>query len=218
MDYSGKKKKKYIKVSKTKRETFSKTVWKPGTMLYPVPAVLVTSKSKDAINVITVSWAGTVCTNPPMLSISLRPERYSYELIKKSGEFIVNLPGENLATAVDFCGVKSGRDLNKFESCGLHTQQASVVKAPLIQECPVGIEVRVDSIKELGSHHMFIGEVVAVNVETSLIDKSDRLRLDKAKLLCYNHGHYCSVSESLGKFGFSVQKKRIRRNSGIKSF
>lgn len=183
-------------------------------MLYPVPAVLVTSKHENRINVLTVSWAGTVCTDPPMLSISLRPERYSYELIRKSGEFIVNLPGENLAYAVDFCGVKSGRELNKFEKCNLHTEQASKVKAPVIKECPVGIEVRVDSVKELGSHHMFIGRVLAVNVDRSLIDRNKRLRLDKAGLLCYNHGHYCSVSKSLGRFGFSVKRKtRSRKTS-----
>jgi flavin reductase (DIM6/NTAB) family NADH-FMN oxidoreductase RutF len=185
----------------------AKTVWKPGTMLYPVPAVLVTSKYEKAVNVFTVSWAGTVCTDPPMLSISIRPERYSYELIKKSCEFVVNLPGENLAFAVDFCGVKSGRELDKFDKANLHTERASIVKAPLIKECPVAIEVRVESVNPLGSHHMFIGRVLAVNVEKSLIDKSERLRLDKAKLLCYNHGYYCSVSKSLGKFGFSVRKK-----------
>ncbi len=186
----------------------SKIVWKPGTMLYPVPAVLVTSKHEKTVNVLTVSWAGTVCTDPPMVSISLRPERYSYGLIKKSGEFIVNLPGENLAFAVDFCGVKSGRELDKFAALNLHTERASIVKAPVIKECPVAIEVRVESLNPLGSHHMFIGRVLAVNVDKSLIDKSNRLRLDKARLLCYNHGHYCSVSDSLGKFGFSIRKKK----------
>jgi flavin reductase (DIM6/NTAB) family NADH-FMN oxidoreductase RutF len=186
----------------------SKIVWKPGTMLYPVPAVLITSKYENAINVFTVSWAGTICTDPPMLSISIRPERYSYELIKKSGEFVVNLPGEDLSFAVDFCGVKSGREVDKFTFLKLHTERASIVKAPVIKECPVAIEARVESIQELGSHHMFISRVLAVNVDKTLIDKSNRLRLDKAKLLCYNHGHYCSVSGSLGKFGFSVKKRK----------
>jgi flavin reductase (DIM6/NTAB) family NADH-FMN oxidoreductase RutF len=185
-----------------------KIVWKPGTMLYPVPAVLVTSRFDKAVNVFTVSWAGTVCTDPPMISISVRPERYSYGLIKNSGEFVVNLPGESLAFAVDFCGVKSGKEVDKFKTLKLHTEDASVVKAPVIKECPVAIEARVDSEKKLGSHHMFIARVVAVNVEKSLIDKGSRLRLDKAHLLCYSHGHYCSVSDSLGKFGFSVKKKR----------
>jgi flavin reductase (DIM6/NTAB) family NADH-FMN oxidoreductase RutF len=188
----------------------SKIVWKPGTMLYPVPAVLITSAYGKAMNVFTVSWTGTVCTDPPMLSVSIRPERYSYDLIKKSGEFTVNLPGQDLAFAVDFCGVKSGRDIDKFAKLMLHTEAGSVVKAPIIKECPVAIEARVTSVKELGSHHMFLAEVVAVNVEKRLVDKSGTLRLDKAGLLCYNHGYYYTLSKSLGKFGFSIQKKKRR--------
>ncbi len=188
----------------------SKIVWKPGTMLYPVPAVLITSAYGKSVNVFTVSWVGTVCTDPPMLSVSIRPERYSYDLIKKSGEFVVNLPGQDLASAVDFCGVKSGKDIDKFAELKLHTERASIVKAPVIKECPVAIEARVKSVQELGSHHMFLAEVVAVNVEKKLVDKSGRLRLDKAGLLCYNHGYYYSLFKSLGKFGFSVQKKKRR--------
>ncbi|MFH0974767.1 MAG: flavin reductase family protein [Spirochaetota bacterium] len=188
----------------------SKVVWKPGTMLYPVPAVLVTSAYDNITNVLTVSWAGTVCTDPPMLSISLRPERFSYDLVKKSGEFVVNLPGQDIAFAVDFCGVKSGRDVDKFAELGLHTERASAVQAPIIKECPVAIEARVKSVTELGSHHMFLAEVVAVNAERRLIDKNGKLHLEKAGLLCYNHGYYCAVSNSIGKFGFSVQKKQKR--------
>jgi flavin reductase (DIM6/NTAB) family NADH-FMN oxidoreductase RutF len=189
----------------------SKIVWKPGTMLYPVPAVLITSAYEKATNVFTVSWTGTVCTDPPMLSVSIRPERYSYNLIKKSGEFVVNLPCQDLAFAVDFCGVKSGRDLDKFAKLKLHTEAGSVVKAPIIKECPVAIEARVTSVQELGSHHMFLAEVVAVDVEQKLIDKNDKLQLENAGLMCYNHGYYCAVSKSLGKFGFSVQKKKKGR-------
>ncbi len=185
-----------------------KIIWKPGTMLYPVPAVLVTSAYGEAINVFTVSWTGTVCTDPPMLSVSIRPERYSYELIKNSGEFVVNLPGRDLAFAVDYCGVKSGRDVNKFSKLKLHTEAGAVVKAPVIKNCPVAIEAKVEYIKELGSHHMFLAKVVAVDVEQKFIDKKGKLHLENAELLCYNHGYYCKVSSSLGKFGFSVLKKR----------
>jgi flavin reductase (DIM6/NTAB) family NADH-FMN oxidoreductase RutF len=188
----------------------SKIVWKPGTMLYPVPAILVTSAYGKEMNVFTVSWTGTVCTDPPMLSVSIRPERYSFELIKKSGEFVVNLPGQNLASEVDFCGIKSGRYIDKFTKCKFHKEAGSVVKAPIIKECPVAIETRVKKIEELGSHHLFIAEVVAVNVEEKLIDKKGKLHLENAGLLCYNHGYYCAVSKSIGKFGFSVQKKMRR--------
>jgi len=193
----------------------SKIAWDPSTMLNPLPAVLVTSKHGKISNVLTVCWAGTICTKPPMVSISIRPERYSYDLIKKSGEFVINLPGENLVTAVDFCGQKSGRDIDKFATCKLNMEEASIVKAPLIRECPVAIEACVEEIKKLGSHHMFISKVLAVNVEKTLMAKnSNRFRMDKANLLCYNHGHYCSVSESLGRFGFS--NKKIRKDKYVK--
>lgn len=188
----------------------SKIVWKPGTMLYPVPAVLVSSRYKKNDNILTVGWAGTVCTDPPMLSISLRPERYSYTLISKSGEFVVNVPGHDLAYAVDFCGVRSGRDVDKFSLLKLHRQDAAVVNVPLIAECPLCIEARVRSVTELGSHHMFLAEVAAVNVEGSLLDAKGKLRLDRARLLCYSHGFYYSVSKPLGRFGFSVMKKKKR--------
>lgn len=190
----------------------SKETWKPGTMLYPVPAVLVTSSHGKIVNVFTVSWVGTVCTDPPMVSVSIRPERFSYDLIKKSGEFVINLPGQDLAFAVDYCGVKSGKDIDKFAELGLHPEQAAIIKAPIIKECPVAIEVKVESIKELGSHHMFLGRVVAVNVEKSLIDNKGKLRLDKANLLCYSHGEYFSLSKSIGRFGYSVRKRKGGKN------
>jgi flavin reductase (DIM6/NTAB) family NADH-FMN oxidoreductase RutF len=188
-----------------------KIVWKPGTMLYPVPAVLVTSKCGNAENVLTISWVGTVCTDPPLISISVRPERHSYRLIRESNEFVVNLPGEALAHAVDYCGVKSGRDVDKFEMMRLTRGKAAAVSAPLIDECPVSLECRVKKILELGSHHMFIAEVAAVDVEENLLDKTGKLRLDRANLLCYNHGGYAKVSSPLGKFGFSVERKRKRK-------
>jgi flavin reductase (DIM6/NTAB) family NADH-FMN oxidoreductase RutF len=185
-----------------------KVTWKPGTMLYPVPAVMITSKYGDIENVFTVSWVGTICTNPPMLSVSIRPERYSYELIKNSREFAVNIPDKHLAGAADYCGVKSGRDVNKFAELGLIKEKASKIMAPLIRQCPVSIECVVKDILELGSHHMFIAEVVAVNVEESLIGNTGKLNLTKAGLICYNHGQYCIAEKPLGKFGFSIQKKK----------
>lgn len=188
-----------------------KTTWKPGTMLYPVPAVMVTCKYKDIENIITISWAGTICTSPPMVSISIRPSRYSYELIKNSGEFVINIPGKELALAADYCGVRSGREVDKFEKMSLTKEKAKIVDVPLIKEAPLSIECKVKDILELGSHHMFIGEVVAVNVEDKYIDDNNSLDLNKAELICYNHGKYCVASKPLGKFGFSVEKKKAKR-------
>ncbi|HNU91569.1 MAG TPA: flavin reductase family protein [Spirochaetota bacterium] len=191
----------------------SKVVWKPGTMLYPVPAVLVTSHNGGTDNVLTVSWAGTVCTEPAMLSISLRPERHSYGLIRGSGEFAVNLPTADMARAVDLCGVRSGADCDKFKAAKLTRRTAGHVSAPLIAECPVCIECRVRDIIPLGSHHLFISEVLAVHAEESLMDSKGKFHLERAGLLCYNHGHYCAVTKPLGDFGFSVRKKRPRKKS-----
>lgn len=189
----------------------SKITWKPGTMLYPVPAAMVTCKYKDIENIITISWAGTICTNPPMVSISIRPSRFSYELIKNSGEFVINLPGKSLVKAADYCGVRSGRDVNKFEAMGLSKEPAKVVEASIIKEAPLAIECKVKDIIELGSHHMFIADVVAVNVEEKYIDENNSLDLNKAELICYNHGKYCVAANPLGKFGFSVEKKKSKR-------
>lgn len=189
----------------------SKVVWKPGTMLYPVPAVLVSSHDGGTDNVLTVSWAGTVCTEPAMLSISLRPERHSYGLIRRSGEFVVNLPTADMARAVDFCGVKSGAGIDKISAAGLSRRPARYVSAPLIAECPVCIECRVKDVVPLGSHHLFLSEVLAVHAEESLIDSKGKFHLERAGLLCYNHGHYCAVAKPLGGFGFSVRKKRPKK-------
>jgi flavin reductase (DIM6/NTAB) family NADH-FMN oxidoreductase RutF len=190
----------------------AKIMWKPGTMLYPVPAVMVTCKHGEIENIITISWAGTICTNPPMVSISVRPQRYSYDIIKKSGEFVINIPGKDLAFAADFCGVRSGRDVDKFEVLKLNKEKANKVNAPLIKEAPLSIECKVKDIIELGSHHMFIADVVAVDVDPSLIDKSGKLHLDKAELICYNHGEYFIASKEVGSFGFSVRKKKKSKN------
>lgn len=170
-------------------------------MLYPLPAVMVSVADKEGnSNIITVAWAGTVCTNPPMLSISVRPERYSYHMLRETGEFVVNLTTEELAHATDYCGVRSGRDTDKWKDCGLTREKASKVSVPLIKECPV---VRVD---ELGSHHMFLAEVVAVDVDDAYMDEKDTFHLSRAKLLTYSHGRYYGLGECLGSFGYSVKK------------
>ncbi len=189
----------------------AKVTWKPGTMLYPVPAVLVTSHFNGIDNVCTVSWVGTVCTEPPMVSISLRPERYSFDLIAKSKEFVINIPDRKLVKAVDFCGVRSGKDIDKFAIVHLSKQPAKKVKAPLIEQCPLALECKVTRVIPLGSHHQFIGKILMVHADERLLDKQGALHLERAGLLCYNHGFYCVVDKQIGKFGFSV-KKRKKKN------
>ncbi len=189
----------------------SKQIWKPSTLLNPVPVVLVTcSDEQGNNNVFTVAWAGTINSKPPMLSISVRKSRYSYQMIKETGEFIVNLVTENLAFAADYCGVKSGKDINKFMEAKLDIGKASVVKAPIINNSPVNLECKVEKIIEFGSHDMFIAKVVACQVDDELVDDQGKLNLEKAKLICYSHGEYWSLSRSLGYFGYSVTKKAKR--------
>lgn len=185
-----------------------KTLWKPGTMLYPLPAVLVSCGSEsDNYNLITISWTGTICSNPPMCYISVRPERHSYGLIKESGEFVINLTTARMSNQTDWCGVKSGKEVNKFKETGLTPLPASVVKAPLIAESPVNIECRVKQIVPLGSHDMFIAEVLAVHANNDLIDpESGAFMLDRAQPLVYLHGGYYNLGKYLGKFGYSVAK------------
>lgn len=195
----------------------AKQLWKPSTILNPVPAVLVSCADKQGRpNAITVAWAGTINSNPPMLSISIRKERYSHGLIKEKGQFVVNLTTEALAFATDFCGVKSGRDVDKFQHLKLNTLKASVVDVPLIKESPINIECEVKQILELGSHDMFIAEIVAVNVDEELLNKDGKLCIERAGLICYSHGEYWSLKKSLGYFGYSVTKRKNikrRRNS-----
>ena len=188
-----------------------KRQFKPGNLLYPVPAVLVSAADKDGnSNLITVAWAGTICSDPPMLSISVRPERYSYHMIRETGEFVVNLTTEELVRAVDFCGVKSGRDTDKWKETGLTPEKASVVNVPLVRQSPVNLECRVLRVDELGSHHMFIAQVAAVDVDEKYMDEKDQFHLSAAKPLAYSHGRYYGLGECLGFFGYSVQKKGRR--------
>ena len=196
----------------------AKVAWKPGTMVYPLPAVMVScGTEEEGFNILTVSWTGTICTDPAMCYISVRPERHSYEIIKRNGEFVINLTTRKLAFATDWCGVRSGADFDKFKEMGLTPVKASIVKAPLIGESPVNIECKVKEIVELGSHHMFISEVLTVDVNEELIDiKSGAYRLDKANLLCYSHGKYYDIGKYIGRFGFSVKKDKKENVSAIR--
>lgn len=191
----------------------AKIDWKPGNMIYPLPAVMVSvGNSVDEYNIITVSWTGTTCSNPPMCYISVRPERHSYELLKKAGEFVLNLTTHDLAFATDWCGVRSGRDYNKFEEMKLTPAPASMVNAPVIAESPVNIECRISQIIPLGSHDMFLAEVLNVKVEDEYLDsKTNAFALDRANLICYSHGRYFDIGKPIGKFGFSVQKKKSKK-------
>ncbi|HIR14315.1 MAG TPA: flavin reductase family protein [Candidatus Choladousia intestinavium] len=182
--------------------------WKAGNMLYPVPAVMVSCRRPgEKANIITVAWAGTVCTSPAMVSISLKPERYSYQIIRDTGEFVINLTTERLARAADFCGVRSGRDLDKFQAAGLTPEPAEHVGAPLIKESPVNLECRVTQVLKLGSHHMFVAQVLGVDVDERYLDKNQKLHLDKAGLIVYSHGQYFGLGKNMGRFGFSVRKR-----------
>ena len=190
----------------------AKQTWKAGNMLYPLPAVMVSMADENGkSNIITVAWAGTICTNPPMLSISVRPERYSYDILKSTGEFVVNLTTEALAYATDYCGVRSGRDVNKFKEMKLTEEKANIVNAPLIKESPVNIECKVRNIEELGSHHMFLAEVLAVHADDAYMDEKEKFHLNKARPLVYSHGEYLGTGKKLGTFGYSVKKKKKAR-------
>lgn len=186
-----------------------KTDWKPGTMIYPLPAVLVScGNTPEEYNIITVAWVGTICTNPPLCYISLRPERHSYEIIKKNMEFVINLTTEDMAFATDWCGVRSGKKYDKFKECKLTPAKAKTVGCPIIEESPLAIECRVKEIVSLGSHHMFIAEVVNVKADNKYIDsETGQMNLAASGLLTYIHGNYYGIGNKIGKFGWSVEKK-----------
>jgi flavin reductase (DIM6/NTAB) family NADH-FMN oxidoreductase RutF len=185
----------------------AKQTWKPGNMLNPVPAVMVSVADREGnANIITIAWAGTICTNPPMVSISVRPERYSYQMLKETGEFVINLTTKELARACDYCGVTSGRDVDKFKEMQLTCLPMEHVSAPGIAQSPVNIECRVTEIKELGSHHMFLAEVLGVTVDDAFMDETGRFHINDTRLVMYSHGEYFAMGEKLGKFGYSIQK------------
>ena len=197
-----------------KKGGVEKKSWKPGNVLSPVPAVLVScgGMREWKPNLITIAWVGNVCSEPPLLSISVRPERYSHEIIRTTREFVVNVPSLRQTRAVDWCGVVSGRSVEKFTGAGLTPAPALKVDCPIVLECPLNIECRVRKTLELGSHTLFVAEVVAVQVSSALIDARGRLRLEKGGLLAFAHGEYFALGRRLGRFGFSV-RKRTRRLS-----
>ncbi len=186
----------------------SRTIWKPGTFIYPLPAVLVTCGDMDKSNIITVAWTGILNTNPAIVYISVRPERYSYQLIKENKEFVINLTNENLVYATDWCGVRSGSKFDKFKEMKLTKENAKFVKAPIIKESPVAIECKVIDEKEYGSHTTFIAEVLSIDADDKYIDEKGAFDISKCKLITYANGGYFSLGKKLGKFGFSVEKKK----------
>lgn len=190
-----------------------KVNWKPGTLIYPLPAVLVScGEREEEYNLVTVAWTGTVCTDPPMCYISLRRERHSYDIIRRTGEFVINLTTEELARATDWCGVKSGRDYDKFREMGLTPAPGVAVKAPVVAEAPLSIECRVRQILPLGSHDMFLAEVVNVQADDRYIDpETGRFSLEAARPIVYSHGNYFRLGELLGHFGWSVRRKKTKR-------
>lgn len=186
-----------------------KIEWKPGNMLYPLPVVMVSTADENGRNnILTIAWTGTIGTNPAMVYISVRPERYSYDIIQKTGEFVINLTTEELAYATDYCGVKSGRDIDKFNEMKLTPVSGTHVKAPLIKESPVNIECRVTELKKLGSHDMFLAEVVAIHVDEQYMDETEKFHLSKAAPIVYSHGDYYGLHDLIGTFGYSVKKKK----------
>ena len=187
----------------------SKQSWRGSTLLNPEPPVLVSCGGLEKPNLITIGWTGTICTQPSMVSISVRPERYSHHLIQESGQFAINLPTEALVRSVDWCGVKSGRDVDKFSACGLHSAPGSVLTdCPILEESPVNLECRVTQVIPLGSHDLFLAEVVACDVDESLLDEKGKLCLDKANLIVYSHGEYLALGKKLGTFGYTERKKK----------
>ena len=185
-----------------------RTIWKSGTFIYPIPAVMVSCGNMEKSNIITVAWTGIINTNPAMCYISIRPERYSYHLIKESGEFVINLTNEKLAYATDWCGVKTGAKVDKFKEMKLTKEKAKYVKCPLIKESPVSVECKVKEIKELGSHNMIIAEVLAINADEKYINVTGAFDITKCDLIAYSNGNYCVLGKKIGKFGYSVKKRK----------
>ena len=186
----------------------SKVMWKPGTFVYPIPAVMVSCGDMEKSNIITVAWTGIINTNPAMCYISVRPERYSYNIIKETGEFVINLTSKELAYATDWCGVKSGKNVDKFKEMKLTKEKCNFVNCPAIKESPVSIECRVKEIKELGSHHMIMAEVLSINANEEYIDEKGAFDITKCDLIAYANGKYFELGKQVGKFGYSVQKKK----------
>lgn len=193
-----------------------KQLWKPGNMVYPLPVVMVSCQEDQKPNIITVAWTGTICTNPAMVYISVRPERFSYGIISRTKEFVINLTTKQLVKAVDYCGVKSGRDVDKFKEMKLTPIKGNEVFAPLIEECPVNIECKVTDIVKLGSHVMFIAKVVAVHADEKYLNNVGKFDFAKAEPIVYSHGEYYELGDRLGSFGYSIRKKGNKSNNDEK--
>ena len=193
----------------------SKSVWRPGTVLYPVPAVMVSCGTIEKPNIITVAWCGTLCTSPAMTYVSIRPERFSYKIIEESKEFVINLTTEALVHSVDYCGVKSGKDVDKFKECSLTASKSVNVSAPSIEESPVNIECKVvQIIKTGGTHDIFIAEVLSVSVDDKYFDETGKFHFERTKPICYSHGEYYGLDKPVGSFGYSVRKKKNKKYKG----
>lgn len=186
----------------------SKVTWKSGTFIYPLPAVMVSCGTMEESNIITVAWTGIINTDPAMCYISVRPTRHSYEMIKKTGEFVINLTTKDLAYATDWCGVKTGAKVDKFKEMKLTKEKAQYVKCPMIKESPVSVECKVKEIRELGSHHMFVAEILGINADEKYINENGAFDISKCDLIAYSNGNYYSLGKKIGRFGFSVQKKK----------
>ena len=185
-----------------------KVAWKGGALLAPMPPVMVSCGSFEKSNIITIAWTGILNTHPPMTYISVRPSRHSYEIIKESGEFAINLTPADLVKKADYCGIYTGKKVDKFEKCGFEKQSGSVVSCPIIAECPLTLECKVKEIVPLGTHHMFVAEIVAIDVAEDLLDENGKLHLERARLAAFAHGEYFEVGKQIGTFGFSVKSKK----------
>ena len=194
-----------------------KDIWKPGTVIYPVPAVMVSCGTMEQKNIITVAWTGTVNSDPAMTYVSIRPSRHSYNIIKETGEFVINLVNKRLVRATDYCGVKSGRDVDKFKETRLTPQASRYVKAPGVEESPVNIECKVVEVKELGSHDMFIAKVMGVTIDNQYMDDRGKFNLNASGLVSYSHGEYFGIGKKQGTFGWSVKKKSKTPNIKTKN-
>lgn len=190
----------------------AKLQWKPGTLLAPAPPALVSCGTMEEHNVLTAAWTGIVNSEPPMTYVSIRPQRHSHSIIKEKGEFVINLPTEAIVKATDLCGVKSGRDVDKFALAGLTAEPSNLVAAPGIAECPISLECKVREVTHLGSHDMFLADIVAVDVDPKYVDEKGALHMEKAGLLAYAHGAYFGLGKQLGTFGFSVRKKPLKKS------
>ena len=191
----------------------AKVTWRGGALIAPVPPAMISCGTMEQSNIITVAWTGILGTVPPKTYISVRPRRHSYNIIKESGEFVINLPTQQLIRAVDYCGVKSGRNTDKFKEMNLSAEPAEEISAPILAQSPVNIECKVRDIVELGTHHMFIADIVSLSVAKELLDNAGKLHLDKANLIAYAHGEYFALGKKLGTFGYSVRKKKTKKKS-----